>query len=159
MLTKQHKFNEAAEMFSKALGYPFAGCDRVRILMSRAKALAASSSREKALGTLRETEIASKNCDSRTPDIPLDMADLYMGLGQFKEALSSYQRALTLEKEETNQIALKLKEAQCYWALDKKEDSLRIYDQLSTINDPFWSALAKEKRDEIQFHKELSTKH
>jgi len=38
--------------------------------------------------------------------------------------------------------------------LHKKEDSLAMYNQIISLNDPFWSNLAKERMDEIQFNKD-----
>jgi hypothetical protein len=38
--------------------------------------------------------------------------------------------------------------------LNKKEDSLAMYNQIVSLNDPFWSNLAKERMDEIQFNKD-----
>jgi hypothetical protein len=42
--------------------------------------------------------------------------------------------------------------------LNKKEDSLAVYHQISSLNDPFWSNLAKEKMNEIQFNRENNPK-
>jgi hypothetical protein len=57
-------------------------------------------------------------------------------------------------KENPGRNSLKLKLAECYWRLNKKEDSLAMYNQIISLNDPFWSNLAKERMDEIQFNKD-----
>ena len=42
--------------------------------------------------------------------------------------------------------------------LNKREDSLKVYHQVASLNDPFWSNLAKEKIDEIQFNSDSNPK-
>ena len=60
---------------------------------------------------------------------------------------------------EGDRIPVRLKIARCYGLLHKKENSLEIYDEISNVPDPFWSALAREKKEELRFYEELSVKH
>jgi len=50
---------------------------------------------------------------------------------------------------------LKLKIAQCYRLLNKREDYLELYNQISGLNDPFWSNIAKERIEELNFNTEI----
>jgi len=84
-----------------------------------------------------------------------DTGDLYLHLGYPKKALSIFNAALEMEKENENKIRLQLMIAQCYKLLDKKKDYLALYNQISSLNDPFWSNLAKEKIDAINFAREM----
>ena len=37
----------------------------------------------------------------------------------------------------------------------KKEDSFALYDKLAALDDPFWSNLAKERREDLNFKMEM----
>jgi tetratricopeptide (TPR) repeat protein len=87
-------------------------------------------------------------------NIDQEMGDLYLSLGNFQKAFNIFSQVIKTTKEKSSKHSLKLKLAECYWQLDKKEDSLALYNQIISLNDPFWSNLAKEKMDEIQFKKE-----
>jgi len=75
-------------------------------------------------------------------------------MGDIRKALNIFNQAIKTTKENSNKQSLKLKLAECYWRLNKKEDSLALYNQIMSLNDPFWSNLAKEKMNEIQFKKD-----
>jgi len=62
-----------------------------------------------------------------------------------------------VEKNKENIILIQLKIAECYWLLNKKADSLALYDQLAALDDPFWSNLAKERREDLNFKMEMGT--
>ena len=64
-------------------------------------------------------------------------------------------RGAELEETEENRSRVKLMMARCYEALKKTEDSLALYNEVVAGNDPFWSNVAKERIEEIAFHKEL----
>ena len=57
---------------------------------------------------------------------------------------------------DTDKISFKdedfYKEKKVNLLLNKKEDSLALYNQISSLNDPFWSNLAQEKIKEINFN-------
>jgi predicted negative regulator of RcsB-dependent stress response len=75
-------------------------------------------------------------------------------LGDVRNALNIFNQMIKTTKENSEKNSLKLKLAECYWRLNKKEDSLAMYNQIMSLNDPFWSNLAKERMDEIQFNKD-----
>ena len=60
-----------------------------------------------------------------------------------------------MAKEKSDKISLKFKVAQCYLLLNKKEVSLDLYDKILSLNDPFWSNLAQEKIEEINFNSDV----
>ena len=80
---------------------------------------------------------------------------LYLKLGYPKKALSMFDKALEIEKEKENETLIKLKIAQCYRLLNKKKDYLDLYNQISGLNDPFWSNLAKERIEELNFSRQI----
>ncbi|MBW1798110.1 MAG: hypothetical protein JRJ21_06865 [Deltaproteobacteria bacterium] len=151
ILLRQKRYAQAAEMFSSALNYPFTRCERTILLIAKAGALAGCSFNEKAIEAIREADSLKGTCDSSYDYIYQEIGDLYLNLGYPKEALDFFNRAIEIAKEKATKIPLKLKVAQCYWRLNRREDSLALYDQISSLNDPLWSNLAKERIEEINF--------
>ena len=127
-------------------------------MIDKAGALIKCNRNEKALTATGEADRLKIYCDNLYGSIYQDIGGLYLHLGYPKKALPMFNDALEIENEEENRIRLKLKIAQCYRLLDKKEDYLALYDQISTLNDPFWSNLAKERIEEINFNREMSKK-
>ncbi len=142
-------------MFSSALKYPLTRCKRAVLLIDKAGALARCSLNEKALEAIREAESLKGACDSSHDYIYQGIGDLYLNLGYPKEAAAIFNQAIDMTKEKANRIPLKFKLAQCYWLLNKRKDSLALHDQISSFNDPFWSNLAKERIEEINFNREI----
>ena len=155
---EQKRYPQAVDMFSSALRYHLGACDRARILADKAGALMECSLNEKALKATREADRLKRNCLIQYQHIYREVGDLYLKLGYPKEALSIFNKALEIEKEKENEIFLKLKIAQCYRFLNKKEDYLDLYSQISGLDDPFWSNLAKERIEEINFNREIREK-
>ena len=158
ILFKQKRYPQAVEMFSSALRFRLKRCEKTRILMDEARALMKCNRNEKALKATREVDRLKAYCYDRYNLIYQEVGDLYLHLGYPKKALSIFNDALEMEKEAENKIRLKLKIAQCYRLLDRKEDYLALYNQISSLNDPFWSNLAKERIEEINFNSEISKK-
>jgi tetratricopeptide (TPR) repeat protein len=113
---------------------------------------------EKALKATREADRLKRNCFIKYRHIYKEVGDLYLELGYPKKALSLFNKALEIEKEKENEIFLKLKIAQSYRFLNKKEAYLDLYSQISGLDDPFWSNLAKERIEEINFNREIGKK-
>lgn len=155
ILFKQKRYPQAVEMFSSALRFRLKRCEKTRILVDEARALMRCNRNEKALKATREVDRLKTYCYDRYNSIYQEVGDLYLHLGYPKKALSSFNDALEMEKEAENKIRLKLKIAQCYRLLDRKEDYLALYNQISGLNDPFWSSLAKERIEEINFNSEI----
>lgn len=154
ILFRQKRYAQAAEMFSSALTYPLTRCERTILLIDKAGALAECSFNEKAFEATREADSLKGACDSSYDYIYQEIGDLYLNLGCPKEAAAVFNQAIEIAKEKPTKIPLKLKIAHCYWLLNKKEDSLALYGQISNLNDPFWSNLAKERIEEIHFNRE-----
>lgn len=155
ILFKQMRFPQAVEMFSSALKLNLKPCKRAEILIDKAKALIEQNLNDNALIATKKTDSLKGDCHVRSQHIHKEIGDLYLHLGCPKEALSVFNQALNIEKDDENKILLTLKVAQCYRLLDKKEDCLALYDQIASLNDPFWSNLAKERIDEIKFSREI----
>lgn len=154
ILLKQRQYNLAADAFVKALKYPVPKCKRARLLIEKAKALSGSNSKENALMAINEVNEIKKDCDFTDYNIDQELGDLYLSLGDVRKALNIFKQMVKTTKENPSKNSLKLKLAECYWRLHKKEDSLAMYNQIISLNDPFWSNLAKERMDEIQFNKD-----
>jgi len=152
ILLKQKQYELAADTFVKALKYPVSKCKRARLLIEKAKALTGSNSKENALMAMNEVNEIKKECDFTDYNIDQELGDLYLSLGDVRKALNIFNHVINTTKENSSKNSLKLKLAECYWRLNKKEDSLALYNQIMSLNDPFWSNLAKEKMDEIQFN-------
>jgi len=152
ILLKQKRYAQAAEMFSSALEYPLTRCERTILLIDKAGALAGCSFNEKAFEAIREADSLKGACDSSYDYLYQEIGDLYLNLGYPQEAAAVFNQAIEIAKENATKIPLKFKVAQCYWRLNRREDSLALYDQISSLNDPFWSNFAKERIEEINFN-------
>jgi len=156
ILFRQKQYFQAAETLSEVLRYPTTTCKKVRILLNREKALAASGHHDNALASLEKIYRLTESCHLDNGQMYQDLGDLYLHLGYPKKAVNFFSKAKSLAKERPEIISLSLKIAQSYLELDKKEDSIAVYDQIASFNDPFWSNLAKEKIKEISFNSEMS---
>jgi len=152
ILLKQKQYELAVDTLVKALKYPVSKCKRALLLIEKAKALTGSRSKENALMAMNEVNEIKKECDFTDYNIDQDLGDLYLSLGDVQKALNIFNHVIETTKEKSSKNSLRLKLAECYWRLNKKEDSLALYNQIMSLNDPFWSNLAKEKMDEIQFN-------
>ena len=155
ILVKQKRYVPAIQMFSTAFGYQLKACDRARILADKARALIGCKRREEALKATREADRLKGNCYIDHYHIYKEIGDLYLDLNSAKEALAVFDSALKVEKREESKMLFKLKIAQCYKLLNKKKNYLSLYNQVASLNDPFWSNLAREKIEDINFESEL----
>ena len=155
ILLKLKKYPQAAEMFSAALRYPADKCEKLSILIDRAKALAESNPGKEALEATKEADGIKSACISTDYSIYQEIGDLYLNLGDTQRAIDLFNQAIVIAKEKADKISLMLKVAQGYRLLDKKEEFLALYDKISKLNDPFWSNLAKEKLEEMNFNWEM----
>jgi TolA-binding protein len=154
ILLKEKKYALSIETFDAALKYPVKTCKRAEILIKKASALIGSNFKKRALDNINHANEIKKDCDDEDINIDQEIGDAYLSLGDAKKALAIFNRAIKKAKGDPDKVPLRLKLAKCYWLLNKKEDSLAVYQQISSLNDPFWSNLAKEKMEEIQFNKE-----
>ena len=157
ILLKQKRYKLAAVTFSAALRYPVTRCKKTMLLIEKAKALAGSNSNEKALKTIKEAIGIKKDCSFPDYNICQEIGDLYLNLGYAGKAISFFNQAVDLATENSDKNYLKFKIAQCYLRLNKTKDSLALYNQISSLNDPFWSNLAKERITEITFIKDINS--
>jgi len=155
ILLKQKSYPLAAKMFSAALKYPVDKCERLSILIGKATALAGSNSDDKALEATKEADVFTRSCSSADYQIYQDLGDLYFDLGDIQKSVAVYNQAVDMVQEQAAKIPLMLKVAQCYWRLNQKEDFLALNERISSLNDPFWSNLAKERMEEINFNWEM----
>jgi TolA-binding protein len=157
ILLKQKRYELAAETFSAALRYPVTRCKKTMLLIEKAKALTGSNSNEKALEAIKEASGIKKDCGFPDYNICQEIGDLYFKLGYADKAIPFFNQAVGTATEDSDKIYLKFKIAQCYLRLNKTEDSLALYNQISSLNDPFWSKLAKERITEITFIKDINS--
>lgn len=157
ILLKQKRYKPAAESFSSALRYPVTRCQKTVLLIEKAKALRGSNSGEKALKAIEEANGIKKDCSFSDYNICQEIGHLYLNLGYADKAISFFNQAVDTATENSDKIYLKFKIAQCYLRLNKTTDCLALYNQISSLNDPFWSKLAKEKITEISFNKDINS--
>jgi tetratricopeptide (TPR) repeat protein len=155
ILIRQKKYKLAAATFSAALRYPVTRCKKTMLLVEKARALTGSNSNEKALKAIKKAIVIKKDCSFPDYNIFKEIGDLYFNLGYANQAITFFNQALNTATESSDKSYLKFKIAQCYLRLNKKEDSLAVYNQISRLNDPFWSNLAKEKITEIKFNNDI----
>ncbi|MBU0986207.1 MAG: tetratricopeptide repeat protein, partial [Proteobacteria bacterium] len=155
---KQKRYVMAAEMFSATLSYPVAECEKLKVLIDKARALAADKRIPSAVEALTAAVDIKKNCDSTDYHVDQEIGDIYLDLGYIQNAVNIFKQAVEVASEKADKISMMLKIAQCYTRLNQKKEFLALYDQISNINDSFWSNLAKEKMDGIQFEWEIERK-
>ena len=158
ILLNQKKYAQAADIFDIALKQPISTCKKTNLLIKKARALLGGNFRKEALNSIDEASEIKKGCDAGNINIDQEIGDIYLSLGDAKKAFKIFDKAIGSTKEETDKVPLRLKLAKCYWLLNKREDSLKVYHQVASLNDPFWSNLAKEKIDEIQFNSDSNPK-
>ncbi len=156
ILLKQKRYPPAAKMFSAALKYPAIRCEKLSILLGKAQALAGGNFIEKAKETAKRVDGLKSLCSSADYNVYQEIGDLYFNLGDTEKAISIFNKAIAMAKEKADKISLMLKVAQGYRSLNKKEDFLALYQEISDLNDPFWSNLAKERMEEIDFNWEIN---
>ncbi|MDY7036242.1 MAG: tetratricopeptide repeat protein, partial [Thermodesulfobacteriota bacterium] len=153
---KQKRFQQAVEMFTSALRFNVPPCKRAHIYKEKAHALIEDGHEEDALTAIKDADQIKGNCKEGAIDLYRQIGELYLTLNYPREAISVFNQALGLEKGNENKVLIKIKIAQCYRLLNKEDDSLGLYDQISGLKDPFWSILAREKIEEINFNREIN---
>ena len=157
ILSQQKRYEPAVQMYSSALKYHLRDCERARILTEKARALIECKNRSEALKATREADALKKTCYMDNEPIYKDIGDLYLDLGYAKEGLKAFEYALEGEKRDENRIVLRLRMAACYGLLHRKDRCLSLYNEVVSLNDPFWSGLARERIQEINFKSEAKT--
>jgi tetratricopeptide (TPR) repeat protein len=155
ILFKQKNMEKAVEMFSSAARFHVDPCKRAGILVDKGKALAGGGLRKKALIAIGEANRLIGDCNSSDTRLGREAGELLLSLGHPKEALSILNQALEVEKNKENIILIQLEIAECFWLLNKKADSFALYEKLAAVDDPFWSNLAKERREDLNFKMEM----
>jgi len=155
ILLKQKKYSLAVEMFSAALRYPLTRCEKLRILIDKAGALAENNFSKKSLAVVNQADEMKSVCNTSDHSIYKEIGDLYFYLDYTQKAADVFKQAAEMAAEDADKIALMLKVAECYLLLNKKEDFLALNEQISMLDDPFWSNLAKERMEEINFNWEM----
>lgn len=151
---KQKKYHQAQEIFSEALKHPVAKCKKVRILIKTAKALTEINAGVEAIQALDNATGLIKDCPIQDGNIYAELGDLYLRHGDANKALKFFNEGIKTVGDKVDEIPIKFKIAGCYRQMKKKKDSISLYNQIVSLNDPFWSNLAKEKMDEIKFKEE-----
>ena len=142
---EQSAYEKAAEMFTQALTTPQSAPVKIRILLDKTKALVSSQAHSSALETLQQASRLIPSIYNDVYSLSLETGAFYLHLGYPQQAISIYMYALDKEKEKDNRMQLQLAIAKCYEALNQPKDYLALYQQISSLNDPFWSNLAKER--------------
>lgn len=159
ILIEQAQYPAAVEMLSAAIKHSADPCKQIGFLVKKAHAFVESNLRRKALKTLQETSDAINDCGSSSLQMHQEIGDLYFRLGETARAADNYHHAIAKAGEKADKISLKLKLAQSNWKLNKKEASLELYNQIESLDDPFWSSLAREKREALNFNNEMRQTH
>ena len=157
ILLQQNRCEPAIQMFSSALKYHLKDCERARILTEQARALIECKKNSDALKVTRQADVLRKSCYIDYLPVYKDIGDLYLDLGYVKEGLKAFEDALEAENRDENRIMLKLRVAECCRLLHQEERCLSLYAEVVSLNDPFWSALARERIQEMNFKSEVKT--
>jgi TolA-binding protein len=157
ILFKQKHMGKAVEMFSSAARFHTDPCKRAESFVYKGRALVGGGLPKKALIAIGEADRLRGDCDGSDTRLSREIGEILLSLGRSKEALSIFKQALSAEKNQEEIILIQLKIAECYWLLNKRADSFALYDKLAALDDPFWSNLAKERREDLNFKMEMET--
>ena len=142
------------DMFSQALNLATDPCLRIGLLAEKAKALIETKSEEEALKALADAEGHKQNCPGGTSDPLKELGEAYLELGRPAEAAAQFRDALSKGADGEEATALKFMLAGCYESLAREEDSLKVYQEIQSGEDVFWSNLARERMEEVRFAKD-----
>jgi len=151
VLFSQNRYQEAVKVFDLALKHRLGRPEKIRILIDKTRMLMAAEAEAEALQTVKEASRLLRLIQGKTYSMSRDIGDLYRKLGQPGEAVSVFEHALQTEASEDNRIRLRLALAECYEALHQSEKYLALYRQISELDDPFWSHLARERMEAEDF--------
>ena len=141
----QEQYGKAENMFSSALNHRLSRTDRIPILLDKTRALMAAHVNTGVLETMEEASRLVKRSHGEIYVLARETGDLYLQLGYPRQAISVFEHALKMVQEEDHKMRLQLAIADCYKALNKTDEYLALYKQVSGIGDSFWSDLAKER--------------
>lgn len=151
------KNSQAVDMFHTALTYPIQDCRKTSLLVSLAKVLSRSGFKQKAVKTVEQAEAGmKKKCHAGDSHLYEETGDIFLDLGYPLKAADRFKKAVEAMEKPENKIRIKVKLAQSYFQSDNIQESIEIYRQVADANQPFWSNLAKERIEKINFDRAIS---
>lgn len=97
-----------------------------------------------------------KKCHAGDSHLYEETGDIFLDLGYPLKAADRFKKAVEAMKKPENKIRIKVKLAQSYFQSDNIQESIEIYRQVADANQPFWSNLAKERIEKINFDRAIS---
>lgn len=158
LFKENKKYEQAIEMFSRALKSSPEIEDRIMILADKAWVLAASGLKDEGLEAAKEAENILVQNPKQNQFIYQKVGEICLNLGKPEDALLLLNSAIAAKKDGKDNIKLRFLIAQCYEALNRKSDYISVYNELAKSGDPLWSRIAKEKMEAIIFKELLSGK-
>lgn len=156
LLEENKKHERAIEMYSQALKSNPEVEDRIMILADKALVLAESGLNIESLQTAQEAKEILARYPKQKQFVYQKVGEICLALGKPEDALSLFNNAIAAKKDDNENMKLRFLIAQCYEALNRKNDYIDAYNQLTKSADPLWSRLAKEKMEAIIFKELLS---
>ncbi len=153
VLRRQNHYEEADNIFARALSFSMPMDRKMEILVSRAEMLAAAGRSDEALAVL-ESLSAANPADSGDPGLERRMGDVFFSLQRYPESLDHYTEALGHGADAATDIPLMFKIARCHRQMEDYDQALEMFSRVSSLGDPVWSPLAAEMIAEIRFHAE-----
>jgi tetratricopeptide (TPR) repeat protein len=150
-LRRQNRYEEADEMFAKALSFSLPMDRKMEILVSRAEMLTAAGRADDALAVLKPLSAANP-AESGDPELERRMGDLFFDLRRYPESLEHYTAALRHSDDPAAHAPLMFKIGRCHRQMEQYDQALEMFSRVSSQGDPVWSPLAAEMMAEIRFH-------
>ena len=154
-LMEKKKYAEAVKMFSVVLSHPLADCEKAGLLVRRADALAGIGKADAALGDVTEADRLKDACAANRDLVCREIGNLYLRLNHPEKAADRFKEVADTAGDRTDRILYGFKAARCYCMLKRKAACLALYRRIWKLNEPFWSDLAREKMDELEFDEEI----
>lgn len=152
---RQKKYNQAMDMFDAALKYDLSRCERTKLLIVMAKTAIKTKVRKKAMAAVTDAQKSHGTCTGVSGYLGDEIGDLFFELGALDKAVAVFTRIVNMEQNQVEKASLKYKIAHCFQLLGRREESFSLYQEVSEMNDPFWSNLAREDIAAVGFFDEI----
>jgi tetratricopeptide (TPR) repeat protein len=127
------------------------------ILIAKALAQKNDGQKTESIATLSEAEDWVLKNPEEGYSVYDSIGRLFLDLEKPAEALAMLKKAAELTKDENAVLRLKYLAAQCYEAMNQKNEYTSLYNQIAEVNDPLWSQIAQERIDTLQFEDMVKT--
>jgi tetratricopeptide (TPR) repeat protein len=142
------KYKKAIDMFSKAILYTSDQCLKLDMMIKSAISYYRLSKKRVAYRMLKKTDKLKCESYNYSADFFMEKGNIFLETGHIIEAISSFSRALELQRDESIKSLIRFKMSRCYEIMKQDQKAIELLKKIATTNDTFWAMVAKEKLKE-----------